>query len=246
MEGPAQRAAPSTSSAGSPRSTSRVTRRWTSGRSSTTAAASVGCVLRLHPRRAGPTGTPTRRQAVADGAVALLVERPLGLGVTEARVPSVRRVLGPARRTPRTGTRRGRCGASGSPARTARPPPPTCSQPSRPRRASGRASSAPPACWVDGDRSTAAGIDFTTPEADRAAGAPRPDARRRRARPSRWRCRRTRSRSTASTARGSPPCASPTSRTTTSTTTATSTRTSRRRRACSTPDACGRRGREPR
>ena len=34
-------------------------------------------------------------QAVADGAVALLVERPLGLGVSEARVPSVRRVVGP-------------------------------------------------------------------------------------------------------------------------------------------------------
>jgi UDP-N-acetylmuramoyl-L-alanyl-D-glutamate--2,6-diaminopimelate ligase len=34
-------------------------------------------------------------QAVAEGAVALLVERPLGLGVTEARVPNVRRVVGP-------------------------------------------------------------------------------------------------------------------------------------------------------
>jgi len=34
-------------------------------------------------------------QAIADGAVALLVERPLGLGVSEARVPSVRRVVGP-------------------------------------------------------------------------------------------------------------------------------------------------------
>lgn len=33
--------------------------------------------------------------AVAAGAVALLVERPLGLGVPEARVPDVRRVLGP-------------------------------------------------------------------------------------------------------------------------------------------------------
>jgi UDP-N-acetylmuramoyl-L-alanyl-D-glutamate--2,6-diaminopimelate ligase len=33
--------------------------------------------------------------AVASGAVALLVERPLGLGVVEARVPDVRRVLGP-------------------------------------------------------------------------------------------------------------------------------------------------------
>jgi UDP-N-acetylmuramoyl-L-alanyl-D-glutamate--2,6-diaminopimelate ligase len=34
-------------------------------------------------------------QAVADGAVALLVERPLGLGVSEARFPDVRRVVGP-------------------------------------------------------------------------------------------------------------------------------------------------------
>lgn len=34
-------------------------------------------------------------EAVASGAVALLVERPLGLGVAEARVPDVRRVLGP-------------------------------------------------------------------------------------------------------------------------------------------------------
>lgn len=34
--------------------------------------------------------------AVAAGAVALLVERPLGLGVSEARVPEVRAVLGPA------------------------------------------------------------------------------------------------------------------------------------------------------
>lgn len=34
-------------------------------------------------------------EAVASGAVALLVERPLGLGVVEARVPEVRRVLGP-------------------------------------------------------------------------------------------------------------------------------------------------------
>ena len=34
-------------------------------------------------------------QAIADGAVALLVERPLGLGVSEARVPNVRRVVGP-------------------------------------------------------------------------------------------------------------------------------------------------------
>jgi len=34
-------------------------------------------------------------EAVAAGAVALLVERPLGLGVVEARVPDVRRVLGP-------------------------------------------------------------------------------------------------------------------------------------------------------
>jgi len=33
--------------------------------------------------------------AVAAGAVALLVERPLGLGVVEAQVPDVRRVLGP-------------------------------------------------------------------------------------------------------------------------------------------------------
>ncbi|MBM3661015.1 MAG: UDP-N-acetylmuramyl-tripeptide synthetase, partial [Actinobacteria bacterium] len=33
--------------------------------------------------------------AVASGAVALLVERPLGLGVVEARVPDVRSVLGP-------------------------------------------------------------------------------------------------------------------------------------------------------
>ncbi len=33
--------------------------------------------------------------AVAEGAAALLVERPLGLGVPEVRVPSVRRVLGP-------------------------------------------------------------------------------------------------------------------------------------------------------
>ena len=33
--------------------------------------------------------------AVAAGAVALLVERPLGLGVVEARVPDVRRALGP-------------------------------------------------------------------------------------------------------------------------------------------------------
>src|SRR5262245_11810462 len=34
-------------------------------------------------------------QAIADGAVALLVERPLGLGVSEARVPNVRQVVGP-------------------------------------------------------------------------------------------------------------------------------------------------------
>jgi UDP-N-acetylmuramoyl-L-alanyl-D-glutamate--2,6-diaminopimelate ligase len=34
-------------------------------------------------------------QAVANGAVALLVERPLGLGISEARVPDVRLVLGP-------------------------------------------------------------------------------------------------------------------------------------------------------
>ena len=34
-------------------------------------------------------------EAVAAGAVALLVERPLGLGVAEVRVPDVRRVLGP-------------------------------------------------------------------------------------------------------------------------------------------------------
>ena len=34
-------------------------------------------------------------EAVASGAVALLVERPLGLGVVEARVPDVRTVLGP-------------------------------------------------------------------------------------------------------------------------------------------------------
>ena len=34
-------------------------------------------------------------EAVAAGAVALLVERPLGIGVVEARVPDVRRVLGP-------------------------------------------------------------------------------------------------------------------------------------------------------
>jgi len=33
-------------------------------------------------------------EAVASGAVALLVERPLGLGVVEARVPDVRTVLG--------------------------------------------------------------------------------------------------------------------------------------------------------
>ena len=34
-------------------------------------------------------------EAVASGAVALLVERPLGLGVVQARVPDVRTVLGP-------------------------------------------------------------------------------------------------------------------------------------------------------
>lgn len=34
-------------------------------------------------------------EAVASGAVALLVERPLGLGVVEAQVPDVRRALGP-------------------------------------------------------------------------------------------------------------------------------------------------------
>jgi UDP-N-acetylmuramoyl-L-alanyl-D-glutamate--2,6-diaminopimelate ligase len=35
------------------------------------------------------------REAVAAGAVALLLERPLGLGIPEAQVPDVRRVLGP-------------------------------------------------------------------------------------------------------------------------------------------------------
>src|ERR1700704_1689413 len=34
-------------------------------------------------------------QALADGAVALVVERPLGLGVPEGLVPSVRAAMGP-------------------------------------------------------------------------------------------------------------------------------------------------------
>src|SRR6059058_942237 len=34
--------------------------------------------------------------AVARGAVALVVERPLGLGVPEVRVPSIRAAMGPA------------------------------------------------------------------------------------------------------------------------------------------------------
>ncbi|MFM8303931.1 MAG: UDP-N-acetylmuramoyl-L-alanyl-D-glutamate--2,6-diaminopimelate ligase [Actinomycetota bacterium] len=52
--------------------------------------ACFACVPGLHTD--GHVHAPA---AVAAGAVALLVERPLGLGVTEARVPEVRRVLGP-------------------------------------------------------------------------------------------------------------------------------------------------------
>jgi UDP-N-acetylmuramoyl-L-alanyl-D-glutamate--2,6-diaminopimelate ligase len=55
-----------------------------------TAGACFACVPGAHT-----DGHAYAPQAVADGAVALLVERPLGLGVSEARVPSVRRVLGP-------------------------------------------------------------------------------------------------------------------------------------------------------
>jgi UDP-N-acetylmuramoyl-L-alanyl-D-glutamate--2,6-diaminopimelate ligase len=55
-----------------------------------TAGACFACVPGSHV-----DGHAYAAQAVADGAVALLVERPLELGVTEARVPNVRRVVGP-------------------------------------------------------------------------------------------------------------------------------------------------------
>ena len=65
--------------------------------------------------------------AVAAGAVALLVERPLPLAVPQARVPSVRAALGPVA-AGSTATRRPPCASSGSPARTGRRRPRTCSR----------------------------------------------------------------------------------------------------------------------
>src|SRR4051795_3558380 len=60
--------------------------------------------------------------AVARGAVGLVVERPLGLGVPEGVVPDVRAAMAVGAARFYGDPRRG-CASRASPARTARPPP---------------------------------------------------------------------------------------------------------------------------
>jgi UDP-N-acetylmuramoyl-L-alanyl-D-glutamate--2,6-diaminopimelate ligase len=103
-------------------------------------------------------------QAVADGAVALLVERPLGLGVSEARVPSVRRVLGPlAARLAGDPSRTLRClGVTGTNGKTTT----TYLLGAIARAAGDRAGVVgTTGVLVDGAPFPGDGLDFTTPEA---------------------------------------------------------------------------------
>ena len=136
--------------------------------------------------------------AVAAGAVALLVERPLDLGVAEARVASVREALGPAAaRLHGDPSRAMRClGVTGTNGKT------TVTLPARGRSRPPRAS-APGVIGTIGRAACGAEVPVVAHDARgrRAPGAARRHARRRRATRSRWRSRRTRSRSTASTAR---------------------------------------------
>ena len=68
-----------------------------------------------------------RAQAVERGAVALVSQRPLGLGVPELVVPDVRAAMGPRRRALPGRSRRTRSTSWASPARTARRPRPSSS-----------------------------------------------------------------------------------------------------------------------
>ena len=104
------------------------------------------------------------RQAVADGAVALLVERPLGLGVSEARVPNVRRVVGPlAARLAGEPSRALRCLAvTGTNGKTT-----TTYLLGAIAGAAGERVGllGTTGVWVDGTPLAGADLDFTTPEA---------------------------------------------------------------------------------
>ena len=158
-------------------------------------------LLRVHRRREHRRAPATRRRRSRAGAVALLVERHLGLG--RPRGAGRRRPSGArARRRPAPGLSVARpCAASASPARTARPRRPTCS-----RRSPAPAGEPAGVVGTVGARigGPAAPAGAHHPRGARAPGTPRPHARRRASAPSPWRCRRTRSRSTASTAPASP------------------------------------------
>ena len=80
--------------------------------------------------------------AVARGAAALVVRRPLGLGVPEVVVDDVRAAMARAAAALLRRSDRAACRSSASPARTARPRPPSwCARCSR--RPGGRAG-----CWA--------------------------------------------------------------------------------------------------
>ena len=173
--------------------------------------------------------------AVARGAVALVVERPLGLGVPEVVVDDVRAAMAPGRRALLRRPDGARCASSASPARTAR----------RRRRSSCARCSRRPGVQTGPARHGQVGRRrrrarrwcARRPRRSTSSATFARDARRRRRARARWRSPRTRSSCTAPTRSTGPSRSSRTSPRTTSTST-------RRWRTTSSPSGgCSRPGR---
>ena len=197
-------------------------------------------LLRVHPGCGDRRPRARRRRPSTAGAVALLVERtsPLAGRAGPGRRASARRSARWRRAS--TAIRRRRCAASASPARTARPP--TTYLLEAIARAAGERAGVIGTIGARIDGAAAAARAHHA-RGDRAPGAPRPHARRGRAHGrDRGLVARAR-RNTASTAPGSPPsCFTNLSPRPPRLPRHGRRRTSRPRRACSTPTHGGRGG----